>query len=411
MTASATPLERRPAIDVVRVGALAAVVVGHLLMAVVDQGPDGAVRGVNLLELEPGWAWLTLLSPMPLFFAAGGWANATSSAPAAARRLRPIVGLAAVVVGLWYLPAVVELVLGGERGVLGDGARLATQPVWFLAAYLPFAAAGSWLARRAGRPVWSIGSCAAVLALADAARFVFDVGGPVGWVGFLPAWAVPWLLGAWWRQAVGGRSDARRFEMAHGAVLAGVSLLLGAALVRWAGYSPTLVDAVAGDRSNTTPPTVFTAVAAVGQVGLLMMVAGVLDRWGARWRTLVDRTAAVSVPVYLWHLTALALCSGVVAAGMPVPERLTVGWWLTRPLWWAAVLAVTGLLVVLTVRGRSLLVRRSSDVPSSRTATMRIGVVVAAAGAATVGLRGPASVVLAVAALAALIAGWRMLRT
>jgi hypothetical protein len=411
VTASDIPLERRPAIDVVRVAALVAVVVGHLLMAVVDQGPDGAVRGVNLLELEPGWKWLTLLSPMPLFFAAGGWANATSSAPAAARRLRPIVGLAAVVVGVWYLPAVVELVRQGERGVLGDGARLATQPVWFLAAYLPFAAAGSWLARSARRPVWSIGSCLVVLALADVARFALDAGELIGWVGFLPAWAVPWLLGAWWRQAVGGRSDARRFELARGVVLAGASLLLGAALVRWAGYSPTLVDAVAGDRSNTTPPTSFTAVAAVGQVGLLMIAAEALDRWGARWRTLVDRAAAVSVPVYLWHLTALALCSGLVAVGMPVPERLTVGWWLTRPLWWAAVLAVTGLLVVLTARGRTQLVRRHRDVPSSSgTGTMRIGVVVAAVGAAMVGLRGPASVALAAAALAALIAGWRMLR-
>ncbi len=411
MTASDIPLERRPAIDVVRVGALVAVVVGHLLMAVVDQGPDGAVRGVNLLELEPGWKWLTLLSPMPLFFAAGGWANATSSAPAAARRLRPIVGLAAVVVGLWYLPAVVELALEGDRGVLGDGARLATQPVWFLAAYVPFAAGGGWLARCARRPGWSIGACVALLALADAARFAFDAGDLVGWVGFLPAWAVPWLLGAWWRQAVGRRSDVRRFELGRGAVLAGGALLLGAALVRWAGYSPTLVDAVPGDRSNTTPPTSFTAVAAVGQVGLLMIAAGVLDRWGARWRTLVDRAAAVSVPVYLWHLTALALCSGAVTAGLPVPERLTVGWWLTRPFWWAAVLAVTGLLVVLTARGHAMLERHRRHVPSSSgTGTMRIGVIVAAAGAAMVGLRGPASVALAAAALAALIAGWRMLR-
>ncbi len=412
MTASDIPLEQRPAIDVVRVGALVAVVVGHLLMAVVDQGPDGAVRGVNLLELEPGWRWLTLLSPMPLFFAAGGWANATSSAPAAARRLRPIVGLAAVVVGLWYLPAAVELVLQGERGVLGDGARLATQPVWFLAAYVPFAAGGGWLARCARRPVWSIGACVALLALADAARFAFDASDLVGWVGFLPAWAVPWLLGAWWRQAVGQRSDVRRFELGRGAALAGGALLLGAALVRWAGYSPTLVDAVPGDRSNTTPPTSFTAVAAVGQVGLLMMVAAVLDRVGVRLRTLVDRAAAVSVPVYLWHLTALALCSGAVAAGLPVPERLTVGWWLTRPFWWAAVLAVTGLLVVLTARGRAMLERGRRHVPpSSGVGPMWIGVVLAAAGAALVGLRGPASVVLAASALAALSAGWRMLRT
>ena len=425
MSTSVVPIDRRPAIDVVRVGALAVVVVGHLLMAVIDRGPDGAVRGVNLFALAPEWRSLTLLSPMPLFFAAAGWANTAASPPAAARRLRPLVGLAAVVVSLWYLPAVIELVVRGERGVLGDGARLATQPVWFLAAYLPFAAAGTWMAQMARRPGRSIGTCLGLLAVADAARFAWGANEIVGWFGFLPAWAVPWLLGAWWRQAVTGRGDGRRVEVSRGAAIAVLGVLLGAALVARARYSPTLVDVVAGDRSNTTPPTLFTAIAAATQVGVLMLAAAALDRFGARRRWLVERAAEVAVPVYLWHLTALALCGGMVALGLPVPERLTLGWWLTRPLWWAAVLAATAGLVVLTARGRSLLRRQAPSTAGSSSIDSRAasratagagttivwtGVALAAAGAAMVGIRGPASVAIAVTTVAALVIGWRLLR-
>ena len=413
MSSPVVPPGRRPAIDVARVGALAVVVAGHLIMAVVDRGPDGAVRGVNLFELEQAWRWLTLLSPMPVLFAVGGWANASSSPASAARRLRPLVGLATVVVAVWYLPAVVELARSGERGVLGDGARLATQPVWFLAAYLPFAVAGRRLAGVARRPVWSIGACLVVLAVADLARFRYGASELIGWLGFLPAWAVPWLLGAWWRRVADEQQVASRPEAVRGAAIAGVCLVVGLVLVGRAGYSPTLIDVVDGDRSNTTPPTLFTAVVAAGHVGLLMVAARVLDRLGVRRRAAVDRASTFSVPVYLWHLTALALCSGAVALGLSVPERMTVGWWLGRPLWWASVLAVTAGLVALSAAGREALVRwrpRPDGTSPGGVAAVVVGTVLAAAGAALVGVRGPTSVVLAVSTVTLLTVGWRLLR-
>ena len=132
--------ERRAAIDVARILALAFVVAGHLAMAVIDHDGRGAVRGTNMLLLYPGWSFLAAAAPMPVFFAAGGWANATTSPRRAATRLRTLIGLAATVVGCWSIAVLVAAALrGGDPGVLGKGARLATQPLWFLAAYVPFA--------------------------------------------------------------------------------------------------------------------------------------------------------------------------------------------------------------------------------------------------------------------------------
>jgi hypothetical protein len=341
---------------------------------------------------------------MPVFFAAAGWANASSTPLRAAPRLRTLVGLGAVVVLVWYVPAVVERLVTGERGVLGDGARIATQPLWFLAAYLPCAAFGARLGVVARRPVVAVGSCLVLLAVLDVARFGFDAPQWIGWFGFLPAWGVPWLLGAWWRDQRFDRQGERR----AGVLLALSAVGVGGLLVWQGGYEPALIDAVAGRRSNTTPPTLFTAVAAVAQVGVLLVLAGALDRAGARRRAVVRAGNRVAVGVYVWHLTALALCGGVVALGLPVPERSTGWWWVTRPLWWAGVLAVTAALVAASARVRQLLVDRGS-VRERSDVVVGAGVVLAAVGAALVGLRGPSSVATAAIALAALLSGWWLL--
>lgn len=393
---------RRDAVDVARVLALLVVVLGHLLLAVIDRH-DGRLRGANLLALHPGWAFLAAAAPMPVFFAAAGWANATSSWASSAPRLRRLVGLGAVVVCAWSAAVVVTVVVAGHPGVVGDGARIATQPLWFLAAYVPLAATGRPLARLAARHLLlAVGGSLLLLALLDAARFGLQTPGWIGWPGFYLAWGVPWLVGAWWRS----RFEAGGFRERR----VGLTLLLAAGaacvvLVVVAGYAPALIDAVPGARSNTTPPTLYTALAALAQTGALLAGARLLDAVGRRWRGVWDRAGEAAVAVYASHLTALALCAAAIATGLPVPERLTTLWWLTRPLWWLAVLTVTAGLVLLTGpvrRGRS-----RSGAPLLRGAP---GVVAAAAGGAAVGLRGPRSVLLAGVCSGLLVAAWVLLR-
>lgn len=402
LTMSQPLADRRDAIDVARVLALVVVVVGHLTLAVIDRS-GGSVRGANLLALHPEWAWLAAAAPMPIFFAAAGWANAGASAASAAPRLRSLVGVAAVVVVAWSTAGVVAEIVAGEAGVVADGARVATQPVWFLAAYVPFTAAGGLLARAAARsPVTAIGGCLVVLAALDLARFGLGAPDWIGWPGFFLAWGVPWLAGGWWRD----RASRGLYEQRVGFAVAAIATVVAVVLVHRAGYAPALIDAVDGVRSNTTPPTLYTAVVGLGQVGILLVGAGALDAAGRRWRRLWDRAGDAAVGVYLWHLSALALCGGAVALGLPVPERLTSAWWITRPLWWAAVIAVALGFVAATAAARGVLRNRSTpSTPLSRTCAIA-GVAVAAAGAGLVGLRGPRTAPLALACSALFIASW-----
>jgi hypothetical protein len=376
---------RRDAIDVARVLALAVVVAGHLTLAVIDRH-HGSLRGANLLALRPGWAWIAALAPMPIFFAAAGWANATATAVAAATRLRSLSGLATVVVGLWSGGVLIGWAATGRSGIVGSGARIATQPLWFLAAYAPMAASGRALSRLMARsPIVVMSAALATLAVLDVIRF--GIGGPhwIGWPGFFLAWAVPWLAGAWWRQAAARTGfDEARIGLVTLAGGAGAAILL----VHLARYSPALIDAVPGARSNTTPPTLYTAVVGLAQVGFLLLVARGLDRVGLRWRGGWDRAGEAAVGVYVWHLSALALGAGIIAAGLPVPERLTGWWWASRPLWFAGVLTFTGALV-----GATAAVRRHRPAPPSgpsSPAAAVVGVLLLAAGAAGVGLIGPA---------------------
>lgn len=400
----AAPGERRGAVDVARVLALLVVVVGHLTIAVVDRAPDGSLRGANLLTLLPGWAWLGVLSPMPVFFAAGGWANASATPRSAGPRLRLLVGLAVVVTSVWGLAVVVATLVSGSAGVLAQGARVSTQPLWFLAAYLPLAVGGGWLAGVAARrPVVSVGGCLLLLALLDAGRF--GLGGPawLGWPGFYAVWAVPWLVGGWWRSRFLGRDGFRERRAGLLVVVgAGVAAFL---LARYGGYHPSLIDVDTSARSNTTPPTLYTAVAALAQAGFLLVVAGGLDTWARRWRSLWDRLGDAAVAVYVWHLTALSLCAAVVAAGLPVPERLTAAWWLTRPVWWLAILALTAGFVAATAPLRGVLGGDRRAVSRAPIAA----VAVAAATAAFVGLRGPRTAALALLCIGGFALAWWLL--
>lgn len=406
-------MNRRGAIDVARIAALAVVVFGHLLMAVVDRAASGAVRGTNLLALHPGWSPIAMVAPMPVFFAAAGWANAPVGVARSIVRLRTLLGLAAACVAGWSVAVLTMWAITGRAGVVGAGARLATQPLWFLAAYLPLTLLARPVAAAVHRrPVVVFGTAFAVLGALDLWRFGAHGPGWPAWIGFFVAWGVPWALGSWWRDRCETGAFAERRVGAAWMLVGGLAAWL---LVARFGYQASLIDYGSDGRSNTNPPTLYTAVVALVQVGGLLCIARGLDAVATRRRTLIDRLGGAAVAVYVWHLSALALVVAVsTAVGVVLVRRDTVLWWLTRPLWWGAVLAVCVGFVAATaaVRQRFAVGDESRGAADAGNTLGRrfLGVLVGAVGAGFVGLQGPGSPGRAVICTALLGGGWLLAR-
>lgn len=388
-----TPPVRRGAIDIVRAASLVLVVVAHLTMVVLDRNADGSLRGVNLFQLYPRFEWLTMLSPMPLFFVASGWANVGSTATSRMRRVVVLSALASVVAVAWSCATLVEQVVSGGNGIVSDGSRISTQPLWFLTAWVPFTICARVLNRSARHIVASIAVCLVVLVATDMLRFLADAPRWVGYPGFFAAWAVPWLIGAWWRQ----RHHANPFDERRTGILVLVaSLVVLAALVQFFGYHAALIDAVPGHRSNTTPPTLFTAVASLMQAGAFILAARSLDSIAARRDRAIRALDAAASGLYVWHLSALSLCAAVLAAGAWTPDRLSMAWWFSRPAWFAVVVALTLAFARATRFALTPMHRHLTGQPSDHRLLVAASTVIATVAFGLIGLYGPDTTLMAI---------------
>ncbi len=341
--ADATPPDRDRVVDLVRVAALVVVVVGHWLMAVVTWDHHG-LRGRNVLDLEPWTRWLTwALQVMPLFFVAGGVANAASWASAQRRHagypawlygrvdrlLRPVAALCAA----WTIGLVLARGAGADARSLHVAARLVGMPLWFLAVYVGVVAAAP--AMLAAHRRWSVRVLMA-LAVAVAAVDALALGRHwawLGWANFGFVWVLVHQFGFFWRdRSHRGSGPARRDGWLL--VLGGFGALV--ALTHWLGYPVSMVGG-ASDRSNNTPPTLALVALGLGQTGLLLLARDRLTAWLARprpWRTVVAANG-VAMTLYLWHLTALcAAALLLVRTGVfPSAPVGTTAWWWARPAW------------------------------------------------------------------------------
>jgi peptidoglycan/LPS O-acetylase OafA/YrhL len=94
---------------------------------------------------------------------------------------------------------------------------------------------------------------------------------------------------------------------------------------------------------NLNPPTVALVLLGLAQTFALAALAPRLTRAIERRPALaaaVDAIGARSMSIYLWHMPALvAIALGMLWIGASFPAPLDVDWWITRPLWLAAVVA------------------------------------------------------------------------
>ncbi|MFJ3586360.1 acyltransferase [Streptomyces sp. NPDC090127] len=339
--AAATPATRDRYVDLLRVGSLGVVVLGHWLMAAV--GADGQVG--NLLAVVPELQVVTwALQVMPVFFFVGGFSHALAhrSRPAYAAflraRLQRLLRPTMVFVGVWGAAALLIQLLGADGGLTGVALRLVTQPLWFIGIYLAMVAFTPPLLKLHERWGWGAFAALASGAVAvDVLRFAFDV--PfVEFLNFAFVWLAVHQLG---------------FLRADGmirlpAVLAGAGLLAAAGLVALGPYPLSMVGMPGEKVSNMAPPTLALLAHGLWLVGAVELLRGPGTRLVARagvWHKVVVANG-IAMTAFLWHLTAmLGVYGTLLALDVTLPAPATGGWWAQVPFRIAAAALLTALLV------------------------------------------------------------------
>jgi len=349
---TAPPTRRDVAVDVARAWCLTVVVALHAVMVGVSVTGGHPVLE-NAMERWGGFGALTwVVQVMPLFFLLGGfsgiqhWERARGrgagyGAHVAGRVRRLLVPAVAAVLATVAVLTALQLAGVGEELVATAGFRL-SQPLWFLAVYLLCTVAlPPLVAAHRRHPVLTIGGLAAAVVAVDIVRSATGVTA----VGLLNL-AFVWLL----VQQLGFVLASPRFaawEARRTAALAAGAFATLAVLCLCGVYSADLYAAL-------NPPAGALALLAVGQLALFALARPWLAR--AASARLIGRYVAAlnrhAMTVYSWHMLVLVLTAGMLllVGGSALPHPLGEEWWLTRPLWLAAV--AVGVALVARAAGR-----------------------------------------------------------
>jgi hypothetical protein len=303
--AAQTPPDRDRAIDVVRIGSLLGVVVGHTVMAT-SIIADGVLHWDNLLTTSVVFQAATwIFQIMPLFFFAGAAASVVSwradvswgqwLMKRCARLFRPV---------FYYLMfwAVVLTVLRQvlPPHVYDPVAGVSTQLLWFLGAYVLMLAAMPLLSRVSTVPrlVAGVAAVYLVIAAVDVIRLTAAGWQALGYLN-LVVWLIPGMFGVAYR---------RGLLRSRAALPAALGMLAGnIALVAFGPYDLSLVGTEGQRLANMTPPSLLLAGHAIMMCCLIIAAAPAIGQWARRprvwWLTAIGNSGAMTL--YLWHLPAL----------------------------------------------------------------------------------------------------------
>jgi hypothetical protein len=340
--ADAAPMEgaasrRDPYIDILRAFSLTVVVIWHWAFTILvwtEAGPNAT----SPLQFTYGlWPLTWVGQVMPLFFFVGGWAhrNAWGRVREAgggysvfvlgrARRLLLPALLLLTIWGVIYLVLRVAI----DPPWLTRAVVLVVSPLWFLMIYLVLVAiAPVMLGLHRRMPVTTIVTLGVGILALDAARFANDA----AWVGplqFLVVWTFCHQLGFFYGLFV----DKGR-DVAVACTVGGLLALIG--LIATGVYPRSMVGVPGDSISNMGPPTACMAALLTFQVGLALMARSTVLGWlrNRRFEIFTQLLNRISMPLFLFHTTALALWLGILyAVDQLPPTEPTLGWWLERPL-------------------------------------------------------------------------------
>ena len=303
--AARTPADRDRAIDVIRITALVAVVVGHTVMAI-SVIRNGVLVWDNLLATSTVFQALTwIFQIMPLFFFAGTAACVASWRPGTnwggwlmkrcTRLFRPVF----YYFGFWAI-ALTVLYRVLPRHVYDPIAGVSIQLLWFLGAYVLVLAAMPVLYRinTTFRFTAGVAMVYAAIAVIDVIRLHWHAAAPLGNLN-LAVWLIPGMFGIAYR---------RQLLTARAALGTAVTLLaVNVALIHWGPYELSMVGTGDHRLSNTSPPSLLLAGHAIVLSALAILAAPAIARWAQRprvwWLTAIGNSGAMTL--YLWHIPAL----------------------------------------------------------------------------------------------------------
>ncbi|MGH2703608.1 MAG: acyltransferase family protein [Actinomycetota bacterium] len=391
--ASATPPGRDRYVDFLRLASILVVVLGHWFIAVVVWRP-GEIRGANALALVPGlWAATWVLQVMPVFFFIGGFSNLVSLASIGRRgggyaeflttRLARLMRPTGIFIAAWLAAAAILGMIGFPRGsLLHTATQLVGQPLWFLGVYMLVVALAPpmlRLHRRFGARVLvalALGAAAVDLVRLGLGNTTF------GYLNYGLVWLFAHQLGFFYADGSLARAGRSR-----PALTAGMGLTALVALTASGIYPPSMVG-LPGDRvSNMTPPTIAIVALSIWLVGLVMLLRPPIRRWLERPRVWLAVVAGSSVlmTMFLWHLTAMLIVASVLfPLGFPQPAPGSGAWWLLRPVWVTALVAVLAPIVLAFGRFERRAGPAQDDAAAANRTTRRARAAGAAVGATLV---------------------------
>jgi len=303
--AAQTSPDRDRAIDVIRIGSLLGVVLGHTVMAT-SIIADGVLHWDNLLTTSVIFQAATwIFQIMPLFFFAGAAASMASWRADAGwgqwlmkrctRLFRPV---------FYYLTfwAVALTVLRQvlPPHVYDPVAGVSTQLLWFLGAYVLMLAAMPLLARitTTRRLVAGVAAVYLLVAAVDAIRITNEGWQALGYLN-LAAWLIPGMFGVAYRRGLLQSATTLPAAMAM--------LAVNVALVAAGPYSLSLVGIEGQRLTNMAPPSLLLAGHAIMMCCLIIAAMPAISRWARRprvwWLTAIGNSGAMTL--YLWHMPAL----------------------------------------------------------------------------------------------------------
>jgi hypothetical protein len=376
-------------IDLIRLLAVTVVVIEHWLMPVLSFDAGQLTTG-NALSAPGGWIITWFGQVMPLVFFAGGAANAMSWHAHQQRgdtahcwltkRIRRIAWPLLPLASVWIPLPHALVALGAPEQPVATAAHIVGQLVWFLAAYLLAIVVTPVLAPLSSSRGVLIPLGLALGAVAvDVVRFVWSES--AGYLNVAFVFLAVHQLGIMYADGRLHALPQRRIAAIGAASFAGVALLVGTG-----PYPRSMIGMPGAPSSNMSPPSVCLLLIGLGQVAVALLLRPLLVRFAMRPH--VDAMMRWSTPrimtIYLWHMPALVVVAGitVVVLGSSTPPIFGAAWWLTAPVWLAALaLTLAGLLRVFSRYEQPPAVHSRAPLPAARVAAAS-----ALVGAGLVGL-------------------------